>query len=183
MIVPMRSRRSSRVAVVYGAVAADAAPDEQDVLVEVDAVQQALAALGYAPVAVPVRVNVQTEDSGPAAGDAQFNLPAGRWTELVLNRSQLAPGDLQLKVEGIYLSFGGVHPLRDVSLEVRQSQIMALIGPNGAGKTTLCRSFLENLDEHTEAAYIFNPKLDSIQLLKAINQELGIPSEPDTPRI
>jgi len=43
----------------------------------------------HAPIAVPVRVTVQTEDSGPAAGDAQFSLPAGRWTELVLNRSQL----------------------------------------------------------------------------------------------
>jgi len=43
----------------------------------------------YAMVAVPVRVNVQTEDNGPAAGDAQFVLPAGRWTELVLSRSQL----------------------------------------------------------------------------------------------
>jgi D-alanine-D-alanine ligase len=59
MIVPIRSRRSSRVAVVYGAVAADAAPDEQDVLVEVDTVQQALAALGFAPVAVPLTLDLE----------------------------------------------------------------------------------------------------------------------------
>ena len=44
----------------------------------------------YATTAVPVRVNVQTEDSGAAAGDAQFSLPAGQWTELVLTRGQLA---------------------------------------------------------------------------------------------
>ncbi len=59
MIVPIRSRRTSRVAVVYGAVAADAAPDEQDVLVEVDTVQQALAALGFAPVAVPLTLDLE----------------------------------------------------------------------------------------------------------------------------
>jgi len=59
MIVPIRSRRSSRVAVVYGAVAADAAPDEQDVLVEVDTVQQALTALGFAPVAVPLTLDLE----------------------------------------------------------------------------------------------------------------------------
>lgn len=43
----------------------------------------------HAPVAVTVRVNVQTEDSGAAAGDAQFALPAGTWTELVLDRGRL----------------------------------------------------------------------------------------------
>ena len=59
MIVPLRSRRSSRVAVIYGAVAADAAPDEQDVLVEVDTVQQALTALGFAPVAVPLTLDLE----------------------------------------------------------------------------------------------------------------------------
>lgn len=51
-----------------------------------------------------------------------------------------------------------------------------LTGEVGTGKTTLCRAFLENLDDGTEAAYIFNPKMDSLQLLQTINQELGIPS-------
>src|ERR1700741_2747374 len=59
MIVPIRSRRSSRVAVVYGAVAADAAPDEQDVLVEVDTVQLALTSLGFAPVPVPLTLDLE----------------------------------------------------------------------------------------------------------------------------
>ncbi len=51
-----------------------------------------------------------------------------------------------------------------------------ITGEVGTGKTTLCRVFLENLKEDTEAAYIFNPKLDSIQLLKAINDEFQINS-------
>lgn len=54
-----------------------------------------------------------------------------------------------------------------------------ITGEVGTGKTTLCRAFLENLDRDMEAAYIFNPKLDSIQLLKAINDEFGIGSEAD----
>jgi general secretion pathway protein A len=54
-----------------------------------------------------------------------------------------------------------------------------IVGEVGTGKTTLCRAFLENLDENTEAAYIFNPKLDSIQLLKAVNDEFGISSDSD----
>lgn len=54
-----------------------------------------------------------------------------------------------------------------------------ITGEVGTGKTTLCRSFLENLDENTEAAYIFNPSLDSIELLKAVNDEFGINSAAD----
>ena len=54
-----------------------------------------------------------------------------------------------------------------------------ITGEVGTGKTTLCRAFLESLGEDTEAAYIFNPKLDSIQLMKTINDEFGIDSEPD----
>lgn len=53
-------------------------------------------------------------------------------------------------------------------------------GEVGTGKTTLCRMFLENLDENTIAGYIFNPKLDALQLLKAINDEFGIPSDSDS---
>jgi general secretion pathway protein A len=53
-------------------------------------------------------------------------------------------------------------------------------GEVGTGKTTLCRMFLESLDENTEAAYIFNPKLDVLQLLKSINDEFGISSDTDS---
>jgi general secretion pathway protein A len=54
-----------------------------------------------------------------------------------------------------------------------------ILGEVGTGKTTLCRVFLENLDKSIDAAYIFNPKLDALQLLKAINDEFGIDSTPD----
>ena len=59
MLVPIRGRRPARVAILYGAVAADATPDEQDVLVEVETVRAALAALGYAPVAVPLTLDLE----------------------------------------------------------------------------------------------------------------------------
>lgn len=54
-----------------------------------------------------------------------------------LNSSPVRPGDLQLQVVDVFLSFGGVQALQGVSLEVRQGEIAAIIGPNGAGKTSL----------------------------------------------
>ena len=42
-----------------------------------------------------------------------------------------------LVVDGITLAFGGVRALSDVSLEVREHELLAIIGPNGAGKSSL----------------------------------------------
>src|SRR5690606_7010956 len=42
-----------------------------------------------------------------------------------------------LQVDGVTLSFGGVHALSGVGFEVQPGSITAVIGPNGAGKTSL----------------------------------------------
>ncbi len=54
-----------------------------------------------------------------------------------------------------------------------------ITGEVGTGKTTLCRVFLEDLDENTEVAYIFNPRLTSLELLRAINDEFAINATAD----
>jgi len=43
---------------------------------------------------------------------------------------------VELKVEKLGLSFGGVQALADISFDVEKGQIVAVIGPNGAGKTS-----------------------------------------------
>ena len=41
-----------------------------------------------------------------------------------------------LRLENVTMPFGGVVAVDDLSMEVREGEIVALIGPNGAGKTT-----------------------------------------------
>ena len=46
-------------------------------------------------------------------------------------------GEPLLEVERVSLRFGAVQALTDVSVAVREREILAIIGPNGAGKTSL----------------------------------------------
>jgi branched-chain amino acid transport system ATP-binding protein len=48
-----------------------------------------------------------------------------------------APGAVRLKIADLSLSFGGVHSLVDINVDIRDREILAIIGPNGAGKTCL----------------------------------------------
>ena len=42
---------------------------------------------------------------------------------------------VKLRIENLSLTFGGVHALIDVDIDIRDREILAIIGPNGAGKT------------------------------------------------
>jgi branched-chain amino acid transport system ATP-binding protein len=44
---------------------------------------------------------------------------------------------VRLRIDNLSLSFGGVQALIEVSLDIRDNEILAIIGPNGAGKTAL----------------------------------------------
>ena len=44
---------------------------------------------------------------------------------------------VKIRINNLKLSFGGVFALDQVSLDVRDNEILAIIGPNGAGKTAL----------------------------------------------
>jgi phosphate transport system ATP-binding protein len=56
-----------------------------------------------------------------------------------------------MRIEAVSLAYGEKWVVRDVSLPVRQGEVLALIGASGSGKTTLLRS-LNRLTEITAGA-------------------------------
>jgi general secretion pathway protein A len=53
-------------------------------------------------------------------------------------------------------------------------------GEVGSGKTTICRALLKKLGPNTEVALILNSFLSELELLKTINEELGIQTTGQT---
>ena len=55
--------------------------------------------------------------------------------------------------------------------------IVKVTGEVGSGKTMLCRMLLERLPAHVETLYLANPSLSRSEILGAIADELGIPTD------
>jgi phosphate transport system ATP-binding protein len=83
---------------------------------------------------------------GPAA--TAVATPAA---QLHAARAAVAQVRERMRVESLWLAYGENWVVRDVSLPVRQGEVLALIGASGSGKTTLLRS-LNRLTEVTAGA-------------------------------
>ncbi|MBP3361006.1 MAG: ABC transporter ATP-binding protein [Clostridia bacterium] len=78
-----------------------------------------------------------------------------------------------LKVDNINVYYGQIHALKDVSLEVKKGEIVALIGANGAGKSTTLRTISGLLRSKTGSITLFDENVSHVEAYKLVAKGLA----------
>lgn len=82
-------------------------------------------------------------------------------------------GDVLIQVEGLSYSYPGhVEALRDVDLEIRRGEFLAIVGQNGSGKTTLVKHF-NGLLVPTEGSVVVNGQDTRTQGVYKLGQQVA----------
>ena len=82
-----------------------------------------------------------------------------------------------LKLEGVSAAYGTIRALREVSIEVKAGQFVAIVGPNGAGKTTLFKTISGQVVP--DAGRILFEGQDLLKLPARDRAHLGIAHVPE----
>ncbi|MCU7492702.1 MAG: ABC transporter ATP-binding protein [Ignavibacteria bacterium] len=80
-----------------------------------------------------------------------------------------------IKIEGLKKSFGDVHAVDGISLEVGKGEMFGLVGPDGAGKTTTIRMLCGLIEPDSGEARILG--LDLVKQRKNITKDIGYLSQ------
>ena len=86
-----------------------------------------------------------------------------------------------LKIENLHVSYGGIHALRGISLEVPDGKIVTLIGANGAGKSTTLRTISGLIKADSGSITYDGQELLSQPIYKIL--EKGIAQVPEGRRV
>ncbi len=78
-----------------------------------------------------------------------------------------------LKVDNINVYYGKIHALKDVSLEVRLGEIVALIGANGAGKSTTLRTISGLLRSKTGSINFMDENISHTEAYKLVSKGMA----------
>ncbi len=89
--------------------------------------------------------------------------------------------NIVLHVDDVFKSFGGLHALSDIDLEIAEGKTHAIIGPNGAGKSTLLNVCVGRLKPDS-GAVVFDGQFLTGKTPYEINQ-LGVARVFQTPEI
>jgi ABC-type lipoprotein export system ATPase subunit len=81
-----------------------------------------------------------------------------------------------LKLLGVSKDYGAVQVLRNVNLEVRRGESLAIVGPSGSGKSTLL-NIIGTLDRPSAGQVLLDgqdlSRLDDLKLAEVRNRQIG----------
>jgi phosphate transport system ATP-binding protein len=101
---------------------------------------------------VPLPRHIRIPDSLPQDEPRSNRQPAS-FVSSARDERPLVPTIDRMRIEQVSIDYGSKRAVREVSLPVRQGEVLGLIGPSGCGKTTLLRS-LNRLTELTRSAHL-----------------------------
>jgi branched-chain amino acid transport system permease protein len=114
---------------------------------------------------------VQEADSGHVTGSghateqtSSLPLPEALSAPPASSRAHNPNAAVVLQVRGLGKNFSGIQALKDVSLDVREGEILGLLGPNGSGKST----FINVVTGH------FKPSAGSVKIMG--QESAGLPA-------
>lgn len=80
-----------------------------------------------------------------------------------------------IKIEHLYKSYGKLEVLKDISVEIKKGEVIAVIGPSGSGKSTFLRC-LNKLEEPTKGNIYIKGKdlMDDKTDINKIRENVGM---------
>jgi|TARA_B110000971_G_C20017714_1_gene504767 polar amino acid transport system ATP-binding protein len=83
------------------------------------------------------------------------------------------PAEPMVSIKNVHKSFGDLHVLKGISLDVMKGDVICIIGPSGSGKSTLirCVNALNDIQKGSikvEGIEVNDPKLDKLQLRRKV---------------
>ncbi len=104
----------------------------------------------------------------PSSSDTATTAEAHHIAKPPLDRADGAA----VSVKGLVKSYGSVHALAGVDLEVAPGTVLGLLGPNGAGKTTIIRILTTLLRPDAGSARVAG--LDVVEDAAALRERIGL---------
>jgi ABC-2 type transport system ATP-binding protein len=89
-----------------------------------------------------------------------------------LGTSSAGDGEPAISVRGLTKSYGDVHALCGVDLDVAGGTVLGLLGPNGAGKTTFVRVLTTLLEPDEGTATVLG--LDVVRNADMVREQIGL---------
>ena len=79
-----------------------------------------------------------------------------------------------IDIENLHKSFGDVHVLKGIDLNIKEKEVVAIIGPSGSGKSTLLRC-MNYLEEPTQGSVsVDGILLDGEANINKVREEVGM---------